>query len=92
MTEEYYVDDCDIMLGCLLQHWGITLGNTTLTRANNLKIRLLAGCEGLDKDPACFCYRNNQLFPVILHASFSLLLVKTHNNLLPHVLLCKVRE
>lgn len=52
--EEYYVGDCDITLGRPLQHWGITLGNTTLTRANNLRIRLLAGCEGLEKDAARF--------------------------------------
>ena len=93
--EEYYVGDCDITLGRPLQHWGITLGNTTLTRANNLRIRLLAGCEGLEKDAARFHYRNTHLStsPLpILRASSALLHVKTHGISSPLVLLCKVRE
>ena len=49
------------MLGHPLQHWGITVGNSTLTRANYLRIRLLASCEGLEKDAAHFHYGNNQL-------------------------------
>ena len=46
-----------------MQHWEFTVGNPTLTRANNLRIRLLAGCEGLEKDAARFHYRNKQFSP-----------------------------
>ena len=61
--DEYYVGDCDFRLGRPLQHWSITLGNTTLSRASNLRIWLLVGCDGLEKDAAHFRYRNNQLSP-----------------------------
>ena len=58
--EKYYVGDSDIKLGHPLQHWGITVGNI---RANNLRISLLAGCEGLDKDAALFLLQEQSALP-----------------------------
>ena len=61
--EGYFVGECEFTLGRPMQHWEFTVGNPALTRANNLRIRLLAGCEGLEKDAARFHYRSNQFSP-----------------------------
>ena len=61
--EGYHIGECDLALGRPMQHWEFTVGDPTLTRANNLRIRLLAGCEGLEKDAARFHYRNKQFSP-----------------------------
>ena len=61
--EGYHIGECDLALGRPMQHWEFTVGDSTLTRANNLRIRLLAGCEGLEKDAARFRYRDKQFSP-----------------------------
>jgi hypothetical protein len=37
-----------------LPHWSVTVGDVQRTRANNFRIRLLPGCDGLEKDAARF--------------------------------------
>ena len=61
--EEYYVSECDLKIGRPIQHWAVTLGDSKLSRANNFRIRLLVGCDGLEKDAARFRRRNNDRAP-----------------------------
>ena len=59
--EDYCIAGCDFKLGPSLQHWCVTLGDVALSRANNLRTRLLEGLRRLGKRCCCFRYRNNQL-------------------------------
>ena len=43
--------------------WHVTLGDSRLSRANNFRIRLLVGCDSLEKDAARFRMRNTTHSP-----------------------------
>ena len=61
--ENHFIGECDLRLVHLLQHWLVTLGDTALSRENNLRIHLLVGCEGLENDTVGFRCRNNLFDP-----------------------------
>ena len=48
------MSDCTTKLSKPFRHWSSTVGNVRLTRLNNFRIRLLVGCDGLEKDAARF--------------------------------------
>ena len=39
-------------------HWAVTVGDVKMTRLNNFRIRLLVGCDGLERDASRFRTRN----------------------------------
>ena len=43
-----------LTLGKPIPHWSVTIGLPKLTRLNNLRIRLLVGCDGLEADACRF--------------------------------------
>ena len=49
--------DCLVRLGKPIPHWMVTHGLPRLTCWNNFRIRLLAGCHGLEVDACHFCWR-----------------------------------
>ena len=58
-----YLGSCDLQLHRPAPHWRVTVGDPTLTRLNNFRIRLLVGCDGLEHDAARFWYRNTGAAP-----------------------------
>ena len=56
--EEYLLADCDLRLEKSIKQGSITIGDLKLTRQNLFRIRLLAGCAGLEQDAARFSHRN----------------------------------
>jgi hypothetical protein len=63
VCQDYSVSECDMKIGRPLPHWSVTVGDVQRTRANNFRIRLLAGCDGLEKDAARFRSRSNGASP-----------------------------
>ena len=61
--QECILSDCDTKIGRPLPHWSVTIGDVQRTRATNFKIRLLVGCDGLEKEPARFRSRSNGTSP-----------------------------
>ena len=56
--EMYHISSCHLKLLRPASHWSVTVGNPALTRINNFRIRLLVGCNGLEKDASRFRSRN----------------------------------
>ena len=57
--DSYPVSDCcHTKIGQPLPQWVVTIGDAKRTRANNLLIRLLVGCDGLESDAARFRSRS----------------------------------
>ena len=52
-----FLSSCLFRLGKPIPHWSMTQGLPQLTRKNNFKIRLLAGCHGLEADANGFRWR-----------------------------------
>ena len=48
------LSECELKLHRPIPHWMVSIGNPLLTRRNNFRIRLLVGCDGLEKDAARF--------------------------------------
>ena len=61
--QDCFISECDIKIGRPLPHWSVTVGDVQRTRATNFWIRLLAGCDGLEKDAVRFRSRNNGISP-----------------------------
>ena len=61
----YFVSECDVKIGRPLPHWSVMIGDVHRTHANNFMIRLLTGCDGLEKDTA----RLRSTLLVIRHVS-----------------------
>ena len=57
--QECFLSECDTKIGRPLPHWSVTIGDVQRTCAINFRIRLLVGCEGLEKDVARFRSRSN---------------------------------
>ena len=57
--EDYLMSDCDVKLGRPFKQWSVTIiGDPKATRLNLFRIRLLAGCAGLEQDASRFRHRN----------------------------------
>ena len=61
--QDCFISECDIKIGRPLPHRSVTVGDVQRTRATNFRIRLLAGCDGLEKDVARFRSRHNGISP-----------------------------
>ena len=61
--QDCFISECDIKIGRPLPQWSVTVGDVQRTRATNFRIRLLAGCDGLEKDAVRFRSRNNGITP-----------------------------
>ena len=61
--QECFLSKCDTKIGRPLPHWSVTIGDVQRTRATNFRIRLLVGCDGLEKDAARFRSRSNGTSP-----------------------------
>ena len=61
--QESILSECDTKIGRPLPHWSVTIGDVQRTRATNFRIRLLVGCDGLEKDVARFRSRSNGTSP-----------------------------
>ena len=61
--QDCFISECDIKIGRPLPQWSVTVSDVQRTRATNNRIRLLAGCDGLEKDAARFRSRNNGITP-----------------------------
>ena len=73
--EDCFISECDIKIGRPLPHWSVTVGDVQRTRATKFRIRLLAGCDGLEKDAARFrsnCPQQNFQLSVLQQASVQL--------------------
>ena len=55
---DYHASACEFRPLKPARHWTTTVGDPALTRLNNFRIRLLVGCDGLEKDAARFRSRN----------------------------------
>ena len=53
-----YISQCDLKLLRPAPHLSVTVGDLNLTRINNFRVRLLVGCDGLEKDVSRFRTRN----------------------------------
>ena len=56
--EDYVISSCDIKLAKPILHWGVTVGDCGLTR-KNFRIRMLVGCDGLNRDSSRFHNRRD---------------------------------
>ena len=61
--QECILSECDTKIGRPLPHWSVAIGDVQRTRATNFRIRLLVGCDGLEKDAARFRSRSNGTSP-----------------------------
>ena len=55
---DYHASACEFRPLKPAKHWSITVSDLALTQLNNFRIRLLVGCDGLEKDAARFRSRN----------------------------------
>ena len=56
--DTYHLSSCSRQLLKPVPHLAVTVGDVNLTRKNNFRIRLLVGCDGLEKDAFRFRTRN----------------------------------
>ena len=58
-----WLNMCDINPNKPAAQWLTTVGNPTATNRSNFRMRLLAGCHGLESDASRFRYRRNNTTP-----------------------------